>query len=115
MKNKKLLNVVIFVEIAILLSMVAYFWSWKNQYSNEQRDLILKYINENKIVGLSLDECENLFGEPYWIKDNEAYFDGGYYLQFSIGIRYCKYRLVLSLDEEQKVDYVSYEYILDLT
>lgn len=115
MKSKTKLNIIIMIEIIILILFITYFLTWNNQYNNAQRELILQYINEDKIIGLSLDNCSELFGEPFFIEEGEAYFDGGYYLQFSIGIRYCEYCLILSLDENQKVNHVSYQYMMDLT
>lgn len=115
MKKEKKLNLIIVFEILIIMLMIIYFLTWRNQYNNSQRELILEYINEDKIVGLSLDECESLFGEPFYVEDNEAYFDGGYYYQFSIGIRYCEYCLVLSFDENERISFVSYRYMMDLT
>ena len=80
----------------------------------EKITIIKSKETENKIIGMSFEECEELFGEPYLLDENTACFDGGYYIKFDLGIIYSQGELVLTMDENQEIIYAHYNYSMDL-
>lgn len=110
----KLLNITIVCQIAFIGIMILYYHLWGVQYNNSQRKVILQHIENEGIVGLTLDDCEELFGEPFLITEGEAYFEGGYFLQFELCGRYCEYELRVFFDDEQSIRNYWYECTLDV-
>lgn len=114
-KNKdKLLNIIIACQIVFLILIIVYYLMWGMQYSNAQRKIILQHIEDDSIVGLTLEDCEEIFGEPLLVTEDEAYFEGGYFLQFELCGRYCEYELRTFLDDEQRIRNYWYECTLDI-
>ncbi len=113
-KGNILFNAILILQILIIILFLLYIVLLNVEFSNTQRKLVMKYYNENKIIGMSFEECEELFGEPYLLDENTACFDGGYYIKFDLGIIYSQGELVLTMDENQEIIYAHYNYSMDL-
>ena len=113
-KKDKLLNIIIVCQIIFISLMIVYYLLWGIQYNNSQRKIILQHIEADNIIGITLDDCKEKFGEPFLVTEDEVYFEGGYFLQFELCGRYCEYELRVFLDDEQRVRNYWYECTLEI-
>lgn len=111
-RENRLLNIIIGCEIVIIVSLFVYFLSWGTEFNDPQRARILQYIEEDKLIGMTVDECSELLGEPLLVTEEEAYFEGGYCLQFDIGGSYWEWEVKVYLDENGYISSVRNNCIL---
>ncbi len=113
LKKQKILNAILNINISLVIIIILLLVVSRITFLDAQRRVA---DNENRFLGMTIAECEEILGDSLIDYGSEAYFDGGstYKLEFGSCLRYREYRLRVFLDEEGYVRSVGEEKTLDL-
>lgn len=114
-KTNKILNRIIYCQIAVIGLYILSLLTLLIEFNDSQRREILRYIGNDQINDFTIEECIEHFGEPLIVEENKAMlFRGGSSKRIGLGCEYYEYELWVYLDESgQYVDYVSYRQIME--
>ncbi len=117
-KANKIVNIILLCQVILILACgicIGVIFIPLEEECDSQRLAILNYMEEEQFVGMTVDECVKLLGEPLMEDGKKIYFDGGserfvciYYSS------YQDYELKLTINESGVVEYVSYDCTLSI-
>lgn len=110
-----ILNIIIGCQIVWLLVLIILFQRLEIKINDEQRKTILEYMEDDRIIGMTREECVECFGKPLIVYSNgDMLFDGGSTKRISVFYACDEYTLDICFDETGKyVDDVSYRCTLE--
>lgn len=104
-KYNRFLNYLLFIQLLLFLIIIALFILIPIDVEKSSQNILVSDYGDG-LVGMSIDECISVLGEPYAISDSEAYFDGGYEVcQMLTYGEYIQYELEVHFDENGIVEY----------
>lgn len=108
-KFDKKLNIILKIFIVLTLITIIFNIIGYIPYSNPQRRTVINYMREDSFVGMTLEECNDILGEPRFYRGNYAYYDAGFYARWTIFRIYCyQCELKVWLDETNTVERVDF-------
>lgn len=116
MKKLNLILNIFLICLSILnVALFIYFIASSTTEIDSQREIILQCMEEKSFMGMTVDECKLLLGEPFIERETALYFDGGSE-HSSLGFItwYEQYELRLYINEQGMIEDTWYDYTLDI-
>ncbi len=110
-KTNRVLNIILSCQVVCIIIFILSLLMLNIEFNDAQRQTILKYKEEDKIIGLTAEECIECFGEPLTISPNGTLlFNGGSSKRVGLACEYYEFQLIIGFDDNgQYADDVTYK------
>lgn len=107
----QVLNIILGCQLTFIVIFVLSLLMLMIEFNDTQRRTILRYLEEDKIIGLTAEECIEYFGEPLTIGPTGILrINGGSSKRIGLVCEYYEYELEICFDDKgQYADSVTYE------
>lgn len=104
----RVLSIILICQIAFLIIITLYCHLVSITQRDAQREAVLAYIEEERFMGMTAEECKDVFGIPLYERDGMMCFDGGSECNTAFFIKiYEEYEFDIYFDENGKADSTS--------
>lgn len=101
----RVLSIILICQIAFIIIITLYCHLVSITQRDAQREVVLTYIEEGRYIGMTAEECKDVWGEPLYERETMICFDGGSECNTAFFTKiYEEYELRVYFDENGKAD-----------